>query len=53
MKRWLTILGCLAYIVSPIDVLPEAVLGPFGLPDDVVAILIGLKALVLDRRGSA
>lgn len=52
MKRWLTILGCLAYVLSPIDVLPEAFLGPFGLPDDVIALLVGLKALVVDRRAS-
>jgi hypothetical protein len=27
--------GALVYLVSPVDVLPEAVLGPFGLIDDV------------------
>lgn len=32
------------YLVSPIDVLPEALLGPFGLVDDVVVALLALKA---------
>jgi uncharacterized membrane protein YkvA (DUF1232 family) len=27
------------YVISPIDLLPEAVLGPIGLLDDVLAIL--------------
>jgi uncharacterized membrane protein YkvA (DUF1232 family) len=27
--------GALIYLVSPVDVLPEALLGPFGLIDDV------------------
>jgi uncharacterized membrane protein YkvA (DUF1232 family) len=27
--------GALVYLVSPVDVLPEAVLGPFGLVDDL------------------
>lgn len=34
------------YIISPIDLLPEAVLGPLGLADDSVAgiIILGLVA---------
>jgi uncharacterized membrane protein YkvA (DUF1232 family) len=27
--------GALVYLISPVDALPEAVLGPFGLVDDV------------------
>lgn len=30
------------YIVSPVDFLPELVLGPIGLADDAVAILIAI-----------
>lgn len=33
------------YILSPIDLLPEAVLGIFGLIDDVIALLIFLVVL--------
>lgn len=29
------------YIVSPIDFLPAAVLGPLGLADDLVALVVG------------
>lgn len=50
VRRWLTVVACVAYVLSPIDLLPEAALGPFGLPDDVVAVLVGLKALFLDGR---
>jgi len=32
------------YLVSPIDFLPEVVIGPFGLADDIVAILIAVLA---------
>lgn len=53
VKRWLTIVGCTAYVCSPVDLLPEAVLGPFGLPDDLIAVLVALKALFLDRRKPA
>ena len=34
--RLLMILGAAGYLVSPVDLLPEAVLGAFGLADDAV-----------------
>lgn len=37
------------YVLSPVDVLPEAVLGPLGLPDDAIAFLVGLRALFSRR----
>jgi len=30
---------CAAYVISPIDVAPEALLGPLGVPDDIVALV--------------
>lgn len=36
----------LAYVVSPVDVLPEALLGLFGLGDDAVVIALAGSALV-------
>jgi len=33
------------YIVSPIDLIPEALLGPFGLIDDLLAGLMGFFIL--------
>lgn len=33
-----------AYIVSPLDVLPEIVLGPFGLVDDLAAVAVGIAS---------
>jgi uncharacterized membrane protein YkvA (DUF1232 family) len=31
------------YIVSPIDIIPEALFGPFGLVDDFGILLFGMK----------
>ncbi|QJW95408.1 DUF1232 domain-containing protein [Frigoriglobus tundricola] len=33
-----------AYVVSPVDILPEAVLGPIGLIDDIGVIIAGVAA---------
>lgn len=38
--------GVLVYLVSPIDLLPEMFLGPLGLADDPLAVLMGLKAFI-------
>lgn len=32
------------YCLSPIDLLPEIVLGPFGLADDAIALVIGVAS---------
>jgi len=40
--------GTFGYVVSPIDLVPEAVLGPFGLSDDVAAISFAVGALALE-----
>lgn len=31
---------CIIYIVSPVDILPEILLGPLGLVDDAIAVFI-------------
>jgi uncharacterized membrane protein YkvA (DUF1232 family) len=36
---------CIVYIISPIDLAPEAFLGPFGLFDDCGAVFIALRAI--------
>lgn len=38
--RAMTFLGLAAYVVSPLDLLPEAFLGPIGLVDDFYAIFM-------------
>lgn len=38
--QWLTFLLAVVYVVSPVDVLPELLLGPFGLVDDAAAIAV-------------
>ena len=45
MSRTTIILCCLAYVVMPIDLIPEFPLGPLGLADDLVVGLIGLRKL--------
>ncbi len=44
--RWLivTILS-LIYVASPIDFVPEALLGPVGLTDDALAAALGIFAI--------
>jgi uncharacterized membrane protein YkvA (DUF1232 family) len=34
----IAMIGALVYLVSPVDVLPEVMLGPFGLLDDAGAV---------------
>ncbi len=38
--RWWVIGGTLVYLLSPIDLLPEALLGPLGAIDDLVIITV-------------
>lgn len=37
------VVGALAYLVSPIDLLPERVFGSLGLADDVAVLMFALK----------
>lgn len=41
---WAMAIFCGIYAISPIDVVPEAVLGPFGLVDDIGAVIAGISA---------
>ena len=36
---------CGAYVVSPIDPIPEMFFGPFGLIDDLIAAIAGIMAI--------
>jgi uncharacterized membrane protein YkvA (DUF1232 family) len=36
---------CIIYVISPIDLLPEAFLGPFGLVDDLGALFLAFNAV--------
>ncbi len=49
-RGWLTIGACVAYILSPVDLAPEALLGPLGVPDDILAALIAGKVVLSSRR---
>jgi uncharacterized membrane protein YkvA (DUF1232 family) len=42
---WVFAAFCLVYFISPVDVLPEALLGPFfGLFDDAAAVMAGVAS---------
>lgn len=44
--KWLKVIVILVYLLSPVDILPEAVLGPLGLIDDGAALLLLIKVLL-------
>lgn len=41
---WGVAIFCGIYCISPIDIVPEALLGPFGLIDDIGAVVGGIAA---------
>ncbi|OOF37197.1 DUF1232 domain-containing protein [Rodentibacter heidelbergensis] len=44
--KLIKIILILVYLFSPIDILPEAILGPMGLVDDAAAIGLLIKILL-------
>ena len=44
--RLLASVAGLVYVVSPLDILPELLLGPFGLGDDVAIIALCVASLM-------
>lgn len=40
------LLAAIAYFISPLDLIPEALLGPFGFADDIVLAAIVLNGLM-------
>jgi uncharacterized membrane protein YkvA (DUF1232 family) len=53
--RWIIIIASAAYILSPVDLLPELLLGPVGLIDDglVAAMLVTEVAAILTEKMKA
>lgn len=41
---WSVVVLCLLYTINPLDALPEGLLGPIGMIDDVAAIVIAVGA---------
>ena len=41
--EWVLLVLAAVYILSPVDVIPEVLLGPLGLTDDAVALAIVAK----------
>lgn len=44
--KWIKIAVILIYLLSPIDILPEAILGPLGLVDDAAALMLLIKTIL-------
>ena len=40
------LIAAIAYFISPIDFLPEAILGPFGFADDIIVAAFVLNSLI-------
>lgn len=49
---WAVAIFCGVYCISPVDVVPEALLGPFGLVDDLGAVVLGISAAISARKSS-
>ena len=47
---WLLAIFCGIYCLSPFDILPEALMGPFGLLDDGGALIGGIAAAIMAWR---
>lgn len=47
---WAMAIFCAVYCISPVDVMPEALLGPFGLVDDLGALIVGFSAAKAARK---
>jgi uncharacterized membrane protein YkvA (DUF1232 family) len=45
MKKVLFAVACALYVLSPIDFMPEAILGPLGFVDDLGAMAAGIMSL--------
>ncbi|HVX12074.1 MAG TPA: YkvA family protein [Pirellulales bacterium] len=41
---WAFVVGCALFVVSPVDLAPEAFLGPFGFVDDAGAVFLGYQS---------
>ena len=50
---WVFAIFCGVYCISPVDIIPEALLGPFGLVDDVGAAVAGVTSAVAAWRAGA
>jgi uncharacterized membrane protein YkvA (DUF1232 family) len=50
---WVFALFCGVYCISPVDIIPEALLGPFGLVDDAGAAVAGVASAVAAWRAGA
>ncbi|WP_066639756.1 YkvA family protein [Desulfolucanica intricata] len=40
--------AAIAYVVSPVDFIPEAVFGPVGFTDDLIAVIVALNKIMND-----
>jgi len=49
---WCLAIFCGIYCVSPVDIVPEAFLGPFGLVDDIGAAVLGFSAASMARKAA-
>jgi hypothetical protein len=53
MRHSVVVVLCVLYMISPVDLLPELLLGPFGLVDDGFALAVAIVAAGLGLRADA
>lgn len=46
---WATLVGALILAVSPVDIIPEALLGPLGLADDAGYLAVAFATLMSEK----
>jgi uncharacterized membrane protein YkvA (DUF1232 family) len=49
---WMFAIFCGLYCISPVDIVPEALLGPFGLVDDIGAAVVGIASGIAAHNAS-
>lgn len=48
--QWAFVIFCGIYCLSPVDLVPEALLGPLGLADDALMAIAGVASAIAARK---
>ena len=49
-KQKLIVSSVIAYFISPIDIIPEALLGPFGYTDDIIIAVMVMNKIINETK---
>ncbi len=48
-RHWKLVLAVI-YVLSPVDIIPEAIVGPLGIPDDILVVLGAVVSYIKEKR---